>query len=68
MRQAPDPGTPSSNGTLVEEWELFEEVVVEAHGLLMPFVSRYTDLAHVGICQRIMDDIIENGLFNGKAA
>ncbi|QPC74677.1 hypothetical protein HYE68_005429 [Fusarium pseudograminearum] len=68
VRQAPDPGTPSSNGTLVEEWELFEEVVVEAHGLLMPFVSRYTDLAHVGICQRIMDDIMENGLLNGKTA
>lgn len=60
VRQAQDPGTPSSNGTLTEEWELFEEVVVESHSLLMPFVSRMTDLAHMGICQRIMDDIIES--------
>ncbi|KAJ4016335.1 hypothetical protein NW752_003458 [Fusarium irregulare] len=65
VRQAQDPGTPSSNGTLTEEWELFEEVVVESHGLLMPFVSRMTEVAHTGICQRIMDDIVENK-YNGK--
>ncbi|RGP60309.1 hypothetical protein FLONG3_10917 [Fusarium longipes] len=78
VRQAQDPGTPSSSGTssgsgtpsssgtLTDEWELFEEVVVEAHGLLMPFVSRMTEVAHRGICQRIMDDIIESRK-SGKA-
>jgi len=65
VRQAQDPGTPSSDGTLTEEWELFEEVVVESHSLLMPFVSRMTEVAHIGICQRIMDDIVENK-YSGK--
>ncbi|KAK2923501.1 hypothetical protein FoTM2_017025, partial [Fusarium oxysporum f. sp. vasinfectum] len=43
------PSTPSTPGSLMDEWELYEEVVVESNTLLMPFVSRMTDLAHRGI-------------------
>ncbi|EXM13874.1 hypothetical protein FoTM2_017001 [Fusarium oxysporum f. sp. vasinfectum] len=66
VRRRPNPGTLSTSSTpntpdsFTDEWELYEEVVVESNTLLMPFVSRMTDLAHPGICQRIMNDILSN--------
>ncbi|RKK07449.1 hypothetical protein BFJ66_g17929 [Fusarium oxysporum f. sp. cepae] len=60
VRRPRNPGTPSTPGTLTDEWELYEEVVIESNTLLMPFVSRMTDLAHRGICRRIMNDILSN--------
>jgi hypothetical protein len=77
VRQPPNPGTPgtpstpsttSTPGTSGDEWELFEEVVVESNTLLMPFVSRMTDLAHRGICGRIIDDILSNYWITVKKA
>ncbi|EWZ28454.1 uncharacterized protein FOBCDRAFT_186205 [Fusarium oxysporum Fo47] len=60
VRRPPNPGAPSTPGTLTDEWELYEEVVVESNTLLMPFVSRMTDWANHGICRRIMNDILSN--------
>ncbi|KAF5672801.1 hypothetical protein FHETE_3635 [Fusarium heterosporum] len=46
VRPRQDLGTPSSAGTLTEEWELYEEVTIEANKLIMPFVSRTADGVH----------------------
>ncbi|KAG5795504.1 hypothetical protein H9Q69_005438 [Fusarium xylarioides] len=52
------PSTTSSPGTLVEEWELYEEVIIEANSLLMPFVARTSDEVHRGICQKVVDEVV----------
>lgn len=51
-----EPGnTPSTDRTLGEEWELYEEVTIEANSLLMPFVSRTSNDVHSEICQKVLD-------------
>ncbi|KAK2936908.1 hypothetical protein FoTM2_000124 [Fusarium oxysporum f. sp. vasinfectum] len=55
----------SSPGTLAEEWELYEEVIIEANSLLMPFVARTADEVHRGICQKVVDEVVNKYLANG---
>ncbi|KAF5714584.1 hypothetical protein FMUND_7301 [Fusarium mundagurra] len=59
------PSTTSSPGTLVEEWELYEEVIIEANSLIMPFVARTADEVHRGICQKVVDEVVNKYLANG---
>ncbi|KAF5001614.1 hypothetical protein FGRMN_920 [Fusarium graminum] len=62
VRPRQDMGTPSSAGTLTEEWELYEEVTIEANKLIMPFVSRTADGVHRTICQKVVDEVVDKYL------
>ncbi|KAM0551717.1 hypothetical protein ACHAPJ_008284 [Fusarium lateritium] len=67
IRPRQDVSTPSSTATLTEEWELYEELVVEASALVMPFVSRTADGVHRTINQKVIDEVATNYLFNGNS-
>ncbi|KAF4967729.1 hypothetical protein FSARC_4790 [Fusarium sarcochroum] len=67
VRPRQDVGTPSSTATLTEEWELYEELVIEANALIMPFVSRTADEVHRTINQKVIDEIERNYLVNGNS-
>ncbi|KAM0256654.1 hypothetical protein ACHAPA_012081 [Fusarium lateritium] len=66
VRMRQDLGTPSSTGTLAEEWELYEEVTIEANSLIMPFVARTADGVHREICQKVVDEVVHKHLMKGK--
>lgn len=62
QRKAPDspdgsastPSTITEGGT--EEYELYEALVVEANSLLMPFVCQTMELAHRGLCDKVLQE------------
>jgi hypothetical protein len=48
----------NSSATVVgEEWELFDEVIIECHRLMMPFTAPYACKIHHDITQKIVDEI-----------
>ncbi|KAH7139634.1 hypothetical protein B0J13DRAFT_66319 [Dactylonectria estremocensis] len=52
--------TASSSATeMGEEWELYEEVLVDANTMVMPFAARVIDKIHQEISQRIVDDVFK---------
>ena len=58
---SPDGSTPS---TVAEsdggaEYELFESLTVEANSLLMPFVCQTMEIAHRGLCDKVLQEALE---------
>jgi hypothetical protein len=51
--------TPSTTGSGFEEYELFEALVVEANALLMPFVCQTMEVAHRGLCDKVLQEAID---------
>ncbi|EEU45676.1 uncharacterized protein NECHADRAFT_61450 [Fusarium vanettenii 77-13-4] len=51
--------TPSTERTLGEEWELYEEVTIEANRLVMPFVSRTSNDVHREICHKVLAEAMK---------
>jgi hypothetical protein len=49
---------PSSFGD-ADEFELFETLVVEANSLLMPFVCQTMEVAHRGLCDKVIKEAAE---------
>lgn len=63
-RQHPDSpdgsiSTPSTTTSGLEEYELFESLVVEANSLLMPFVCHTMEVAHRGLCDKVLQEAID---------
>jgi hypothetical protein len=48
--------TPSTVTEGHEEYELFETLVVEANALLMPFVCQTMEVAHRGLCDKVLQE------------
>lgn len=48
--------TPSTVTDGYEEYELFETLVVEANALLMPFVHQTMEVAHRGLCDKVLQE------------
>ena len=59
---APSPdgsaSTPSSIND-ADEYELHEAMVIEANSLLMPFVLQTMSVAHRGLCNKILDEVMQ---------
>lgn len=56
--------TNSSVMVVGEEWELFDEILIEAHRLFMPFTSQYTRKLHHDITQSMVAEVTK-GYLNG---
>ncbi|KAH7120539.1 hypothetical protein EDB81DRAFT_814375 [Dactylonectria macrodidyma] len=67
VRRRADVGSPansesttSSSATEIgEEWELYEEVLMDGNTMVMPFASRIIDKVHQEISQRLVDDVVK---------
>lgn len=56
---SPD-GSISTPSTDLDEWELCEVVVVEGNSLLMPFIATTVYVSHKGLCNKILDEVMQN--------
>ncbi|KAF5020727.1 hypothetical protein F66182_7229 [Fusarium sp. NRRL 66182] len=66
VRPRQDADTPSSTGTLVEEWELHVDVLTEGNSLLMPFISRTAEKVHRQISNNVLEEAVENYMRDGN--
>lgn len=58
----------SSTTEPTEEWELYDEGVLEGHSLLMPFTSKYIDMVHNHLSQSLVNEAYRaylNGTLTG---
>lgn len=58
--------SPASTGTEGEEYVFYEEALVEADSLLMPFVARSMAAIHRDLCQSVVDDMIKTYATNSS--
>ena len=63
---SPGSSTTSSSATMTdgEEYELFEEAVIEANSLMMPFITPVTIVAHKDLLKKILEEAAKS-YFNG---
>lgn len=54
-----DGGGGGGGGGGEEEYELFESLTVEANSLLMPFVCQTMQIAHRGLCDKVLQEAMD---------
>ncbi|KAH7125836.1 hypothetical protein EDB81DRAFT_860540 [Dactylonectria macrodidyma] len=59
-QDAASPSTPGTEQTLVEEWELYEEIILEANKLLLPFCCPILENVHREINVKVVDQAMKS--------
>lgn len=66
-KQGPSsPESTSSSATMVDEYELHEDVWLGANSLLMPFITQTTLHAHRELCVKVVEEVTNDYLKGGR--
>jgi hypothetical protein len=55
----PSENTATPTASAGDEWELYDEIVVEGNRLVMPFTLPYTQRVHQQVCEKLVDEVFK---------